>query len=1649
MNHIYKIIWCSSLQIFKVCSENAKSSKTQSSKIKSSKTQSSTAKIKSKITTFPQLTKLALLLSLTNYAVADVTTTRITVNGANNPITNPKVITEVAIINNGSAASAHAQNGGALQIEKGTIKVNGKDGYALHSKDQGSLITASITINNSGSQGYGAVASEGGEIQINDGSINTSGGKAHGAVIKDGGKINLVNTSIGNAGAGTSAIQVINSGTIEVKGGSLSASSAPTIDVRFGDKVTATEPNRAVNITLGAGTTISGNNGTLLKVDKSEGAGNEIGQTGIVNLTLAANSITNGNINDSRNLSGKTGYTNVNLEDKAIWSGSLFGVNNLSSKNNSTSTINNAVDLTGTVKSESGSTTTFKANASIGQDLTVDDHAQVIFKKNATILKGDVTASNHSELSGEKLTISNGSLKAIQKSKININSSTDITTTANNAYGAVASDGSSIKLTAGKITTQGNQAHGLQSQDEDSSITATGLVIDINSPADQTFGAHATDKGVITLNGGSITTDGERGYGILAQNGGHVESNTNITVNGAKAHAVQAGSLGTNNAYTGSSAGTVNLTGGKLTVNADDGASWAAALHAVDSGRITASTIDIESKSYAALSESSSHIAIDNSIIKTTGNTAALVANNDRRKDNHDIDAQGGKLIVNNTAITTSGDNAIAALAAYGGDIKLDKNSTITTTGNDAIGVSALHSGTITSNNTSIITTGSNSYGAVASDGGSIELTAGKITTQGNQAHGLQSQDEDSSITAIGLDIIVNGLGDQTFTFGAHATDNGLITLNGGSIMTSGNDAIGVSASYGGKITSNNTLITTTGSKSHGAVVSDGGEINLIDGIISTTGSNASTLQATNSGKITVTDTSLISSSSPTISVLFGDSIDPTSTVGTVNISLGKGTTATQNNGTLLIVDELKEPEYKNGKYGIVQLMLEAGSTTSGDLIDARDLPATGAGYTDVTLKNGASWTGNITGIRNFVNENSTKATFNNEANISSLQTSENSSAQFEKAATISKGIEAKQNTIITFNDTASIGTAGSTEIALDTETGSIINFSDKAVTVNGNIKAKDTVFNFSKNENAENINIIGNITLDGNSTTTGGHVDKLINVNGAVHIDGTNSLFGGNWNINGELKNSGILNIGNSIGKTEISGNITFNGSSNIKFEINQNGESDTIITTGTDQTVTQSGYLFVSVIDSLKIGDYTFIKDKGDGTFTVAGEFEDIKLEDKSAFLEAKLSYKDANGVEINVPKDTSESFTANTIDVKIQRNKTTFASVTTSANQAAIANALDKTPTTSSSNNENSTMRVALFTLAEQVEEQTPNVITKIFQLSAEEAEQAFEELAGNTNASIRTGLVSTANITADAINNRIRSNFNGVGSKQTAVLHFVPAETSISNGFWASGFGSWINQKSSANANGLKTSTGGFLTGVDIGLSSGWSLGIATGYSKTDMDAKGHYASTTSDNWHLGAYSGNQWGPLGLRTGVVYTGSSLDGKRAVSYGNTNETLKSDYHAHSTQVFADVGYQIELTPATIEPFLNLSHVNLRTKGYNETGGDAALEVASNTTNTTFSTFGVRAAVPFAVGSTSANFKGTLGWRHAYGDITPVANQSIAGDVFSVEGIAIAKNTVLVETGLDFQISPVATVGLNYVGQYGSGIRENGFNATLNYKF
>jgi outer membrane autotransporter protein len=80
----------------------------------------------------------------------------------------------------------------------------------------------------------------------------------------------------------------------------------------------------------------------------------------------------------------------------------------------------------------------------------------------------------------------------------------------------------------------------------------------------------------------------------------------------------------------------------------------------------------------------------------------------------------------------------------------------------------------------------------------------------------------------------------------------------------------------------------------------------------------------------------------------------------------------------------------------------------------------------------------------------------------------------------------------------------------------------------------------------------------------------------------------------------------------------------------------------------------------------------------------------------------------------------------------------------------------------------------------------------------------------------------------------------------------------------------------------------------------------------------------------------------------------------------------------------------------------------------------------------------------------RGSLGWRHAFGDTAPTTTLAFAGgSPFSIAGAPIAKSAAVVEAGLDFKLSNAATLGLSYGGQFGSGLKDHSARVHLNVAF
>ncbi|MDR0782001.1 MAG: autotransporter domain-containing protein [Pseudomonadales bacterium] len=369
-----------------------------------------------------------------------------------------------------------------------------------------------------------------------------------------------------------------------------------------------------------------------------------------------------------------------------------------------------------------------------------------------------------------------------------------------------------------------------------------------------------------------------------------------------------------------------------------------------------------------------------------------------------------------------------------------------------------------------------------------------------------------------------------------------------------------------------------------------------------------------------------------------------------------------------------------------------------------------------------------------------------------------------------------------------------------------------------------------------------------------------------------------------------------------------------------------------------------------------------------------------------------------------DPSLSYDSNSAYLTLTRNDLSFAGVGNTFNQRAAATALDALGTA--------------HTLWQAT-----------IQMDAPSAQAAFDQVSGEIHASAKTALLESSRFVRDVALDRLRSN---------------DGENSVS---WVRLLGSRGTSNSDGNAAPLDRNTNGVFIGADGQFSKAVRLGMFGGYSRTTFT--GSRGEGNSGDVHIGAYIGGQWTALALRGGAAYTMHDINITRTVAIDPVSDTLQSsDSGANMSQVFGEFAYRLN---ASIEPFANLAYANLATSQFVEKEGISALASLGGRTKVSFSTVGAHAQSALAFGaSTTATAKGTLGWRHAFGDTTPLSTHLFSVDnAFTVAGVPIASNAAVLDLGVDVTLGADSTLSVAYNGQFGSGAKDSGVRADFRMRF
>jgi outer membrane autotransporter protein len=231
-----------------------------------------------------------------------------------------------------------------------------------------------------------------------------------------------------------------------------------------------------------------------------------------------------------------------------------------------------------------------------------------------------------------------------------------------------------------------------------------------------------------------------------------------------------------------------------------------------------------------------------------------------------------------------------------------------------------------------------------------------------------------------------------------------------------------------------------------------------------------------------------------------------------------------------------------------------------------------------------------------------------------------------------------------------------------------------------------------------------------------------------------------------------------------------------------------------------------------------------------------------------------------------------------------------------------------------------------------------------------------------------------------------------------------------------------------------------------------FGLAAGYSHTNLNIDARASEAGIDTVHVGTYAGVKLGALDVRGGAALSFHAIDATRTVVFPGFLDQDRAHFHGATMQAFGEAGYGIALGRVALEPFTGLAFVHLDTGEFSETGGLSALLAARARDDIGYSSAGARAAMAVALPNGYWLIpRVAVAWQHALNDVTPVAAltfQSI-GAPFATAGVPIARDSALVEGGVDLMLSARARLSLNYSGELAAIIQTHSVKGGFTWSF
>lgn len=387
------------------------------------------------------------------------------------------------------------------------------------------------------------------------------------------------------------------------------------------------------------------------------------------------------------------------------------------------------------------------------------------------------------------------------------------------------------------------------------SITASDMTL--STSGEQASGAIASGVGSrIELSNSTIATSGYVSPGLNATDGGRIAADgVTFSSTGNNGRGVQATGAGSE----------VTFNGGRITT----ATIYADGVRAADNGVIN-------------LGRDS---AGQGTVITSNGGSVGLLAGSSTAGASGAINAVGATVNSNGPAAFAGGAGArlnirestinslsSGVVATLGGQAVVE-STTIRAGRADRInshGVSADNGAHVDVRDTSISTIGARSYGLYATTAGTIDATSTNVATTGLNSHGAVVDSADSRITIAGGQVTTTG----QEAYGLYSSA-GVINADNLTITTSGLGSIGVFARGSDAVVTLSNSTVVGNNRAHGAAALGGAQLNIISSDLTANDSNGVT--ARNAGtRVNVVGSNIQTSTQDSHGVLLSDTASAT-----------------------------------------------------------------------------------------------------------------------------------------------------------------------------------------------------------------------------------------------------------------------------------------------------------------------------------------------------------------------------------------------------------------------------------------------------------------------------------------------------------------------------------------------------------------------------------------------------------------------------------------------------------------------------------------------------------------------------------------------------------------------------------------------------